>query len=231
MINPATQHYLAELQTDPNVLGIILFGSWARGNNRPGSDVDLLVIVQAGFRRTAVSRAGQMFEVTYVTEQGTVDFWQANRDDAVELWHNAQVLFDRDGAVARLRRIADEQAAQGKPALTNDQYEHASFDVQDLLRAAAALSATDPVTARMLLSVKVFQLSELFFDIRQLWTPPPKQRLAVIKRLTPRLYELIARYYAAQPLAEQLDIARAITTIVFDQKNTVAYSNAPGNPS
>lgn len=57
-LNAIAQQYIEELQTDSNVLGIILFGSWARGNNRPDSDVDLLVIVQDGFKRTVEYRAG-----------------------------------------------------------------------------------------------------------------------------------------------------------------------------
>jgi predicted nucleotidyltransferase len=73
-MNTITQQYIGELQQNPQVLGIILFGSWARGNNRPDSDIDLLVIVKDGFKRTVEYREGQTFEITYTTEQGAIQY-------------------------------------------------------------------------------------------------------------------------------------------------------------
>lgn len=36
-MNKETQTFLEELKQRSDVLGVILFGSWARGNNRPDS--------------------------------------------------------------------------------------------------------------------------------------------------------------------------------------------------
>jgi predicted nucleotidyltransferase len=215
-MNTSTQQYIEELQTNSHILGIILFGSWARGNNRPDSDVDLLVIVQHGFKRTVEYREGQAFEITYTTEQGAMAYWQSNPDDAIELWNIAKVLFDRDGTLARLQKSARELKEKGKLPLTADQHEHYKFDAHDQLKAIAGLATSDPATARMLLSTKVFQLTELFFDTRQLWTPPPKQRLAIIKDINHNLYNLISRYYDESSIFKQITIVQSIITIVFD---------------
>lgn len=215
-MNTIAQQYIAELQSNPNVLGIILFGSWARGNNRPNSDVDLLIIVQHGFKRTVEYRAGQVFEITYTTEAGAIAYWQSHPDDAVELWDIAKVLFDRDGTVTRLQQVGNELKQWGRPALTGDQYEHSKFNAHDQLRAIAALAQSDPPTARMLLANHVFQLTELFFVTRQLWVSPPKQRLATIKNINHNLYDLIVRYYAEHSLFEQITIVQSIVAIVFD---------------
>src|SRR5687767_7877113 len=136
-MNTITQQHIEELQQDPQVLGIIMFGSWARGNNRVDSDVDLLVIVQEGFKRTVEYREGQAFEVTYITEQGAIEYWRSNPNDAVELWKDAKVLFERDERVARLRQSGNEIKERGKTPLTTDQYEHYKFDVHDQLKAIA----------------------------------------------------------------------------------------------
>ena len=42
-MNEDTVQFIEELKTRQDVLGIILFGSWARGNNRPDSDVDVML--------------------------------------------------------------------------------------------------------------------------------------------------------------------------------------------
>lgn len=216
-LNAIAQQYIEELQTDSNVLGIILFGSWARGNNRPDSDVDLLVIVQDGFKRTVEYRAGWAFEITYTTEQGAIEYWESNPNDAIELWRVAKILFDRDGTVARLKRAGDKIREKGKSPLSSEQYDHHKFDVYDQLKAIEDLAQSDPSTARLLLSLKVFQLTELFFDIRQIWTPPPKQRLGIIHDINQDLYDLIVRYYDQQSLIEQTNIVKSIVAIVFDR--------------
>ncbi|HJR82180.1 MAG TPA: nucleotidyltransferase domain-containing protein [Anaerolineales bacterium] len=216
-MNSATAQFIGELQTDPNVLGIILFGSWARGNNRADSDVDLLVIVREGFRRIVEYRDGQAFEITYTTEQGVAAYWNSNPNDAIELWNVAKILFDRDGTVKRLRQAGNEIRAKGKPSLRVDQYEHFKFDVHDQLKAIKEFAKSDPTTARMLLSAKVLQLTELFFDIRQLWIPPPKQRLAVINNMNHDLHDLFARYYYEHSLREQINIVHSIVPMVFDK--------------
>ena len=216
-MNMNVQQYIEELQRSPHVLGIILFGSWARGDNRPDSDVDLLVIVQHGFQRKVEYRDGQAFEIIYTTPQGALEYWQSNPDEAIELWSIARVLFDRDGTVARLRKAANELKQKGKQPLTADQYAHSKFDAHDQLKAIAALAASDPVTARMLLSAKVFQLTGLFFDIRQIWKPPPKQRLGIIKEINPNVYDLISGYYEEPSLLKQIDLVQSIVSIVFDE--------------
>ena len=216
-MNTHIQHYSEELQRAPNVLGIILFGSWGRGNNRLDSDVDLLVIGTDGFQRTIDYYAGQAFESTYTTEQGAIDYWQANPDEAVEFWRVAQVLFDRDGTVVRLQQVGLAIKEKGKPALTPEHYRHAKFDSEDQLKAIEALATSDQVSARLLLSLNLFKLTELFFDVRQWWTPPPKQRLAQIKAINPDLFDLIQRYQEEQSLPAQIHAVKSIVAIVFDQ--------------
>lgn len=47
-MNTDTKQFIEELKGRSDVLGVIMFGSWARGNNRPDSDVDLVVILTEG---------------------------------------------------------------------------------------------------------------------------------------------------------------------------------------
>jgi len=56
-MNKEIDNFIEELEKDNNVLGIILLGSWVRGNNRPDSDVDLVVMLEKGYQR-AVEKQG-----------------------------------------------------------------------------------------------------------------------------------------------------------------------------
>lgn len=212
----SVQLHVEELQSDPNVLGILLFGSWARGNNRPDSDVDLLVIVREGFKRAVEYRDGQVFEIIYTTEQGASEYWHSSPDDAVEFWNTSKILFDRDGTVARLRHVGQSIQDQGKAPMEPDLFAHTKFDIRDQLRAVENLAASDPITARLILSTKVVQLTELFFDLRQLWMPPPKQRLGILRRQNRAVYDLVVSYYEEPSLPAQIRLAQALFDVVFD---------------
>jgi len=56
-LNEEIRRFVDELKATAEVLGVILFGSWARGDKRLDSDVDLVVILREGYRR-AVDRRG-----------------------------------------------------------------------------------------------------------------------------------------------------------------------------
>lgn len=215
-MNTATSQFLDDLKARPDVVGIILFGSWARGNNRPNSDVDLLVIVTSGFKRTVEYRDGQAFEIIYTTADAAWAFWQDNLDDCAGLWLVAQALYDPNGIVHDLRTKAAALIAGGKPPLDQYSIRQLRFDADDQLTAVEHLLSTDPTTANMILNQKIFALTELFFDLRQQWTPAPKQRLSVIQFLNPAFSSLLETFYSDHlATADKLDIARKITQIVF----------------
>jgi hypothetical protein len=113
-MNAAIDRFVEESKGKPEVLGVILFGSWARGNQRPGSDVDLVVVVSKGLSRTVEHLDGQTFEIIYTTADGAFDYWSGHRDDAAGVWGVARVLSDKDGSVERLRARTLEMLSEGK---------------------------------------------------------------------------------------------------------------------
>jgi predicted nucleotidyltransferase len=112
--------FIATLKNRDDVVAVILFGSFARGNNRPDSDIDLVVILKDGYARGAEYFEGQAFEIIYVTEKGAVEFWQNNKHDAVGLWEVAQILFDRDGTGERLKQVGNSIRAEKRPSFEVD---------------------------------------------------------------------------------------------------------------
>lgn len=216
-MNEETQKFLDELKQRPDVLGVIMFGSWARGNNRPDSDVDLVVILTEGYRRTIEHRNGQPFEIIYTTEKGAFDYWESHKDDAAGLWAVAKILFDKDGTVERLKTEIKEVLDAGKKAIDEYQLGQFRFDAEDQLKYVESILASDPTTANLILTNKIFALTELFFDIRQIWTPAPKQRLIEIKKISPEFYSLLKEFYRESiTLSERLDIGKKIIPIIFE---------------
>ena len=199
-------------------MGVILFGSWARGNNRPDSDVDLVVILQDGYQRAVETHNGQLFEIIYTTATSALDYWESHKDEAAGLWSVAKILFDRDGTVERLKADAQRFLQEGKKEINALQLEQWRFDANDLIRYARSISTEDPTTSNFILTNKVFALTAAFFDVRQKWTPPPKQRLTVIRDVSPDLYALLCAFYQEAGLQEKIDIAQRMLPLVFPNK-------------
>src|SRR3989344_6245287 len=113
------QKFVEHLKEDQNTLAVILFGSHARGNSRPDSDIDLVVICKEGYKRAAEFFEDQAFEIIYTTEKSAIEYWQGNKHDAIGLWAVAKVLFDRDGTGERLRKFG-EVLCEVKPSEMNE---------------------------------------------------------------------------------------------------------------
>ncbi len=215
-MNDATKNFVTELRARSEVLGVILFGSWARGNNRPGSDVDLVVILTEGYQRTVERHEGQVFEIIYTTEKGALDFWATHLDDAAGLWEVAKTLYDKDEVVVRLRERAQELLTKGKGAINDLQKAQLRFDAEDVFGYVESIHETDRTTANLMLANKVFALTELFFDLRQEWTPAPKQRLAIIADRSKPFHSLLSDFYDTHTeFAEKISLVRQMVPIVF----------------
>jgi predicted nucleotidyltransferase len=218
VMNEQTKTFLEELKKRHDVVGVILFGSWARGNNRPNSDVDLVIILEDGYQRCVENRDGQVFEIIYTTEKDAFDFWENNKDDAYELWSVAKILFDRDDRIQALKEKINRVLERGKKEINKLQLEQYRFDATDLTDYVKEIYETDPLTAKMLIFNKVFALTAMFFDVRKMWTPAPKQRQQKIKKISPTFYELLDEFYNEDiGLSERVEIVKRIIPVVFEK--------------
>ena len=181
-MNEAIRRFVDELAADPAVRGVILFGSHARGNARPDSDADLVILVERDqFEMGFAERDGQKFELLRWSETVAIRYAMDNRDNAADFWQVAQILYDPDGAAARMGVHAAAMLAEGKPPTDEARRAWSRWASEDRLDAAAGLAADDPVAARMVLQERVIELTATFFDVRGEWTPPPKRRAARIE--------------------------------------------------
>src|SRR5437763_17076584 len=117
-MNEAIQGFVDELAADPTVRGVILFGSHARGNARPDSDADLVILVERDqFEMGFAERDGQKFELLRWSEAVAIRYATDNPDNAADFWQVAENLYDPDGAAARRRDRVAAVAADGTPRM------------------------------------------------------------------------------------------------------------------
>lgn len=219
-VNDAIQAFVDELITKPEVCGIGLFGSQARGTARVGSDADLLVLVeQPGFVMECTERDGQEFELVRIGEATAIQYFTDNRDAAADAWPTAKILYDPQGRLGLIRDHALALVAEGKPPVAEARLEYLRLSAADQIRAAARLAATDVAAARMVLYDKVVDLTSLYFDVRQMWSPHLKRRMASIGELDREFHDLLAHFFATGTnVDEQLRLAHIAVGRVFEQE-------------
>jgi hypothetical protein len=105
------QALVAELDAD-QIRGIILGGSYARGDATPYSDVDLACFVPDSFRplrKRFLYREGHLISIALKTLAGVQ---QQLRDPYQALWivpsfQQARVLLDKDGSMRQLKQLVE----------------------------------------------------------------------------------------------------------------------------
>jgi hypothetical protein len=221
-MNEAIQRFVDELAADPAVRGVILFGSHARGNARPDSDADLMILVERDqFEMGFAERDGQKFELLRWSEAVAIRYATDNPDNAADFWQVAEILHDPDGAAARMRAHAAEMLAEGKPPMDEARRAWSRWASDDRLDAAAGIAEDDPAAARMVLHERVIDLTGTFFDVRGEWTPPTKRRTGRIADLDPGLHGLLTAFYTdGTSFAEQLALARQMVPLIYGDAGT-----------
>lgn len=215
-MNNATEIFIEKLQEKEIVEGIILFGSWARGNNRPGSDVDLLVIVSEGYSREIETYDNQIFEIVYTTKEGALEYWESDIDGCASLWEVGQIVYDKTGEIKRLKSNAQEILDKGKPQLSAKARARLLFVAKDQLESSKIIAERNPSESNAIMANHVFELAKLFFDLRQQLTPAPKQRFNAIKEIDIDLYENLIKFYAPETsLENKFELNEIIIRLVF----------------
>lgn len=219
-LNKATLDFLENLKSRDDVLGVVLFGSWARGNQRPSSDVDLVVIVKEGYKRSVERLDGQVFEIIYVTAEGAKDYYKTDLDATQRFWKIAKILFDRDKSAEGVKQFAINLTSKGKKPLSDDTLRHFEFDAQDQISFAEdAHKNGDIATANLILSIKMAALTEIYFDTIKEWRPAPKQVLSEIKSRDSELHGYFVQFFAdGITFDEKVSAASDIVKAIFKSK-------------
>lgn len=209
--------FFEELYKNPNILGLILFGSYARGDQRPDSDIDLMVIIAEGeTKRKIETKASRTYEMIWVTESEALRYWEGDPDGCYGLWLDAQVIFDKNGSTERLRTGAKQIIAKGKEELSSSELAHRRFDAEDQLRAAQWLAREDIFAANHALHQIVSRLVTVYFEIERVWEPPPKKALQLIRETNPGIGMLLDSFYSPQSTFEKsVGLAEEIIGEIF----------------
>ncbi|MCX6790388.1 MAG: hypothetical protein NTV60_02555 [Candidatus Kaiserbacteria bacterium] len=96
------------------------------------------------------------------------------------------------------------------PEVSDSTLDHLRFDFEDSFKAIERIKESDPATASLLIHKKVSSLIDLYFDLKRIWRPAPKQQLEQIQVQDAELGEMFRDFYMAENLDHQLVITKKI---------------------
>lgn len=204
------------LKKRPECIAIAVFGSYARGQQRPNSDIDVFVVVTEGAWRDIEMVNGQAFEMVYSSKEAATTYYQNNPNNAVQQWRDLKVIYDPNNVFDELRTIVNKIEKQGKKKLTDKAIRHFRFDVDDRIRVIEYLKEQDFATANYFLSVLGDQAMSLYFDLRQIWTPPPKQRISYLREHDKKVAQLAEELFSERLIAERIAAAKSLIDAIFE---------------
>lgn len=210
-------NYLEEIKKRGHVDTVILFGSFARGNNRPNSDIDLIVIRDGKTIRTTEEFDGTMIELTYTSADSIKKYWEGKKNDCAELWGYAKVIFDNNGIGKELEMFGKNIRDNGPEKLDNEQIGHLKFDLEDQIKAINNLITSDRMTAELLINKKILDCLHLFFTLKTKWVPAIKQQIGEIKKTDTKMFSLIEKIYRDTDLKAKLKTLTEIKSHLFNK--------------
>lgn len=183
----ALNTFLEDLKSNSDNLAVALFGSHARGTQRPDSDIDLLVITKNINKRDVVKKYDREFEIVYSTAANCRFFYENDPDQYVRFWQHAKILFDPQKLLYRFQQEAHALFQQKKPALSEETIQHMVFNLTDQLHYIKSQISKDPANALRMLYSQLYLTLEFYFDYHQIWKPAPKEVLQELDRINPAL--------------------------------------------
>jgi len=179
----ALNAFLEELKNDHENLAVALFGSHAKGTNRPDSDIDLLVITKNTTKRGIEKKHGREFEIVYATATGTESYYKNDPDNFVRFWQHAKILFDPENILVKFQQDAHTLSKQKKKPMSEDKIKHSIFNQTDQLHFINSQIDKDPANAILMLYNLLELTLEFYFDYHQIWKPAPKEMLKTLEKI------------------------------------------------
>ncbi len=207
--------FIEKLKTKEDILGVLIFGSYARGDQRDNSDVDVLVITKNSTLRDVETMDGQAFEMVYASLDDAKSFYEKNPDNAVRQWDDGKIVFDKNGEMEELRAYVAAIKKNGKKDLTEKQRAHLKFDAEDRIAALEYIKEKDLPSANFNLHILAQSLLDLYFTLEKKWTPAPKQSLRVLRVSNPEIAKEFDEFYRSNTFEDRMTIIKRITSKLF----------------
>ncbi len=190
------EQIVAELKARPDVIAILLCGSYATNQMGPASDIDLHVLIEGDWRQRVTRRIdGVQVETFFNPPSNIPRYWdKEERGETVTMYAQGQVVYDPRGILGELVQMARARYAEGPKALNEDEIARARFFMRDAFDDAGdALSAGSPSAFVIMTQILEMLLAD-YYRLQRRWQPKTKRLLSDLNKHDSTLYELARKF-------------------------------------
>jgi len=195
---------LEALAQHQRYLGAFIFGSMARGDAGPQSDLDVKVVIDADNDCTNINHPhidGVKLDITFISlnQLRRQTDAEIERGERVPMLAESIVVFDKTGALSRLK----EEAQQARPkAMQSDEHQLAQFLIYHADNKVERHLVDDPLAALLVMHVSFYDILSIHYQIQGRWRLSDKRLLRDLRGWDPALATLVEQFVAtceAQP--------------------------------
>ena len=195
---------------DRNVVGILVFGSMARGTADQFSDVDIYIISKSKgeISRLSFQYEQKQVELLFDSTEDLRAFLKAERSSVhrniSQMMAQSKVLYASDAKI--LDTIINEARANlaTKTKLTRDEIVMHRYSTSDfLVKAKRDAHNKDAIAFGMTSGLLVANVLELFLKINGLYFKQPKDLSKDLAKIDERFAKLLSSFYESRSLKEK----------------------------
>jgi len=194
---PQITKFIEDRISKGSIQAVILYGSFARGNANPTSDVDLMFVVTDGFLSSISEFDDLYFEIIEATEEAYKTHWTSkpDLDRLFCFWKYAKILYDFNGAGNRLQKYAQDLLKKGKTKMSCEKITNNLKAANKRLEKIKYLFHIDPTSANVILEQYFLTYLESWFTVNGIWKPQEKEYIEIISKKDLLLGKLINAFY------------------------------------
>ena len=208
---------IAVLTTNPEVLGLLEYGSSSVGDARMLGDYDLLVILKnKGLQVESLHfyLASVPIDLNLRTLSEIREMDQASGINQALL--EARIISDPTGDVAReIQALRSRQDQVPRAKTPDEELANIRFGTKHIFDKVRGRLDSDPTLCSFLLQQNVYWLVRNYFPIRNMAFKGEPDALEFLQQNEPETYGLVEKFYAARDLGPQLELALMIAEAVL----------------
>ena len=205
------------LRTNPDVLGLVRYGSRIVQKDSPGGDFDLFAFVR--------EREPDLESIHFYWGETPVDLSLRTLEDLdgekpvsyIDLrLAEGEILFDRMDTLQGLVATAVGRWAEPMGSLPESEVFPIRFYQSHVLNKVRGRLEADPVLCEMLLSINITWLLHIYYKVRREAFPGEKAALDWVRRKEPDMARRIEEFFLTRNLELKFRLSEELTDLVLE---------------
>ncbi|MBW3002927.1 nucleotidyltransferase domain-containing protein [Candidatus Woesearchaeota archaeon] len=203
----ALEKIIQEQKKDPNVLGIMIGGSFVKDQMRANSDIDVWILVK-GKERWKEYRVfeGVEFELFYNPYEQYLAYMDSH-PSMVQICDEGIVVYDPQGKMQEIKDIGKQRYHEGPNAKEDYNWQWNYLIIDPLKDVEDALGKEDEQLA---MNFALDCIVKIFLKARNLWQQKPKYLLGYLDKHDKGFADLLRDYLAQKQPQAQYQALKAL---------------------